>query len=97
MLLQGVRVMVAVAEKKKKVEGLVAESVGERWTTSIDQNIKDTCLQGGLNVRYRRGWYWKMEDIEQAKLTDCHRDLLRQFEVKAGLVIPIVVADIESI
>ncbi len=30
MLLQGVRVMVAVAEKKKKVEGLVAESVGEQ-------------------------------------------------------------------
>ena len=76
---------------------VVAESVGERWTTSIDQNIKDTCLQGGLNVRYRRGWYWKMEDIEQARLTDCHRDLLRQFEVKAGLVIPIVVADIESV
>jgi len=76
---------------------VVAESVGEKWTASIDQNIKDTCLQGGLNVRYRRGWYWKMEDIDQARLTDCHQDLLKQFEVKASLVIPIIVAEIESV
>ncbi len=76
---------------------VVAESVGEKWTASIDQNIKDSCLQGGLNVRYRRGWYWAMEDIDQARLTDCHQDLLKQFEVKASLVIPIIVAEIESV
>lgn len=76
---------------------VAAESVGERWTASIDQNIKDTCLQGGLNVRYRRGWYWAMEDIDQARLTDCHQALLKQFEVKASLVIPIIVAEIEAV
>ncbi|MEB3122139.1 MAG: PAS domain S-box protein [Snowella sp.] len=76
---------------------VVAESVGERWTASIDQTIKDTCLQGGLNVRYHRGWYWKVEDIDQARLTDCHRELLSQFEVKAALVIPIIVSEIESV
>lgn len=76
---------------------VVAESVGERWTAAIDQNIKDTCLQGGLNIRYRRGWHWAMEDIDQAQLQVCHQDLLKQFQVKASLVIPIVVAEIESV
>ena len=76
---------------------IVSESVGEGWTATINENIHDTCLQGGLNIRYRQGWYWAMENIEKAGLTDCHRELLARFEVKSNLVLPILVADVEPI
>ena len=76
---------------------IVSESVGEGWTATINENIHDTCLQGGLNIRYRQGWYWAMENIERAGLTDCHRELLARFEVKSNLVLPILVADVEPI
>ena len=76
---------------------IVSESVGEGWTATINQNIQDTCFQGGLNIRYRRGWHWAMENINKAGLTDCHRELLARFEVKSNLVLPILVADVEPI
>ncbi|MEB3309797.1 MAG: PAS domain S-box protein [Snowella sp.] len=75
---------------------VIAESVQAGWTASIHCNIQDTCFQGGLPYRYRQGWVWTAKDIETANLTDCHRNLLRQFEVKANLVVPILVADIET-
>ncbi len=75
---------------------IIAESVQEAWTSAINRNIHDTCFQGGLPNRYRQGWFWAVNNIENADLAVCHRNLLRQFEVKANLVVPIIVADIET-
>jgi len=69
---------------------VVAESVGKEWTPSLHQNIQDTCFQNGGVTRYHKGYRWSVNDIQAANLTECHRQLLERFEVKANLVVPII-------
>lgn len=70
---------------------VVAESVLPGWTVSLGQNITDTCFQQGAGAAYRQGKTRAINNIEQAGLTDCHVQLLAQFQVKANLVVPILV------
>ncbi|MBD2664395.1 signal transduction histidine kinase [Richelia sinica FACHB-800] len=72
---------------------IVAESVLPGWSTSIDVQIQDTCFQERVKINhdYRHGKKRAIDNIYQAGLTDCHIHLLEQFEVKANLVVPILV------
>ncbi|NEQ36112.1 MAG: GAF domain-containing protein [Okeania sp. SIO3I5] len=81
------------ANKSGKV---VAESVGEEWTPSLHQKIQDTCFQSCEVTRYQKGDHWSVNDIQTANLTECHRQLLEEFEVKANLVMPIFCAQAQN-
>ncbi|MBD2203471.1 PAS domain S-box protein [Calothrix sp. FACHB-1219] len=70
---------------------VVSESVLPGWTVSLAQQIQDTCFQRGAGVEYRQGKTRAINNIYEAGLTDCHIQLLEQFEVKANLVVPILV------
>lgn len=70
---------------------VAAESILEGWTPTIGKHIIDTCLQRGDGWHYQTGHWWAIDDIDAANLTDCHRALLKQFEVKANLALPILV------
>ncbi len=70
-----------------------AESVLPGWTVALGQQILDTCFQKGAGSDYRQGKKRAIEDIYQAGLTNCHLQLLEQFEVKANLVVPILVKE----
>ncbi|MEC4817127.1 MAG: PAS domain-containing protein [Scytonema sp. PMC 1069.18] len=72
---------------------IVAESVLPGWTVAQGVQIQDTCFQRGAGADYRQGKKRAIDDIYQAGLTNCHLRLLEQFEVKANLVVPILVAD----
>jgi PAS domain S-box-containing protein len=72
---------------------IVAESVLPGWTVAMGVQIQDTYFQGGDGADYRQGKKRAIDDIYQAGLTDCHLRLLEQFEVKANLVVPILVAN----
>ncbi|MCC5639846.1 PAS domain S-box protein [Nostoc sp. CHAB 5844] len=69
---------------------VVAESVESGWTKSIGVQIEDTCFQTGAGVEYYQGRKRAIANIYEAGLTDCHIQLLEQFEVKANLVVPIL-------
>ncbi len=69
---------------------VVAESVVNGWTASIDAQIVDTCFQTGGGKEYYQGHKRAIANIYQAGLTECHINLLEQFEVKANLVVPIL-------
>jgi PAS domain S-box-containing protein len=70
---------------------IVAESVGTGWTTSLGKQIIDTCFQQGSAVKqYCQGQKRAIANIYQAGLTPCHIELLEQFQVKANLVVPIL-------
>jgi two-component sensor histidine kinase len=69
---------------------IMAESVLPEWTISLDQDIQDTCFQAGEISSYHQGHKRAISNIYQAGLTDCHIQLLEQFEVKANLVVPIL-------
>ncbi|MBW4522054.1 MAG: PAS domain S-box protein [Scytolyngbya sp. HA4215-MV1] len=70
---------------------VVAESVQPNWTVSLHALIEDTCFQRTAGENYAHGKKRAIENIYQAGLTPCHIQLLEQFEVKANLVVPILV------
>ncbi|WP_413171449.1 PAS domain S-box protein [Anabaena azotica] len=70
---------------------IVAESVLSGWRASLGMQIQDSCFQQGAGKDYHQGKKRAIDDIYQAGLTDCHLQLLEQFEVKANLVVPIIV------
>ncbi|MEH1946353.1 MAG: PAS domain S-box protein [Nostoc sp.] len=72
---------------------IVAESVLPGWTVALGKEILDTCFQQGAGSDYRQGKKRAIDDIYQAGLTNCHLQLLEQFEVKANLVVPILVKE----
>ncbi|MEH2060288.1 MAG: PAS domain S-box protein [Nostoc sp.] len=69
---------------------IMAESVEPRWTASLGVEIHDTCFQTGAGVEYYQGRKRAIANIYEAGLTDCHIRLLERFEVKANLVVPIL-------
>jgi PAS domain S-box-containing protein len=70
---------------------IVAESVLPGWKVALGCHIPDTCFQQGAGAEYHQGKKRAIDDIYQAGLTKCHLQLLEQFEVKANLVVPILV------
>lgn len=68
---------------------VVAESVGEQWLPSLNVVIEDTCFRKNRAQDYHQGRISAIDNIETAPLSDCHRDLLRRFQVQANLVLPI--------
>lgn len=69
---------------------IVAESVENGWTACIGVEIKDTCFQTGTGLECYQGRNKAIANIYEAGLTDCHIKMLEQFEVKASLVVPIL-------
>jgi len=72
---------------------IVAEAVLPEWLDSLHTQIEDTCFQGNLGGDYRLGKTRAIADIHAAGLTDCHIQLLERFQVKANLVVPLLITD----
>lgn len=70
---------------------IVAESVLSPWTVSLGSQVKDTYFQQEGATAYLQGRKQIVEDVEQAGLTECHLQFLQALEVKAILVVPILV------
>ncbi|MEH2208518.1 MAG: PAS domain S-box protein [Nostoc sp.] len=75
---------------------IVAESVLPEWTPIFGLEIEDTCFQENRGGEYRRGKIWAATNIYKAGLSDCHIQLLERFQVKANLVVPILLENKES-
>ncbi len=89
-LLQTDRVLVYQFDPDWRGE-IIAESVENGWTPTMGQQIQDTCFQNGVGREiYVQGNKRAIADIYSAGLKTCHIQLLEQFEVKANLVVPIL-------
>ncbi|MBD2461224.1 PAS domain S-box protein [Oscillatoria sp. FACHB-1407] len=75
---------------------IVAEAVTPKWRTSLGAQIRDTCFYDGAGDAYRYGRTRAINNIYTAGLTSCHLQLLEQFDVKANLVVPIVLMSEET-
>lgn len=69
---------------------VVVESVGEGWVKSIGQNIHDPCFGESMVVPYQHGRISNIEDIYTAGLEQCFIDLLKHYQVRADVVVPIL-------
>jgi hypothetical protein len=56
----------------------------------LGEKIDDPCFSQEYQEKYRQGRVSTIVDIEQAEIQECHANLLKQFRVKANLVVPII-------
>lgn len=69
----------------------VAESVAQGWDSLLDTTprVVDTYLQDTRGGRYRYQETFTVNDIYNAGYTDCHIELLEQFQANAYAIAPI--------
>ncbi|PZU96133.1 MAG: hypothetical protein DCE90_10320 [Pseudanabaena sp.] len=72
---------------------VVAESVLHPWKACLNQRIDEFCFQGNLGGKYEDGRVFATSDIYRANLTECHLQLMEQFQVRANLVLPILITN----
>ncbi|BBC22389.1 GAF domain-containing protein [Pseudanabaena sp. ABRG5-3] len=68
----------------------VAETVGDGFSSAMAVHIHDHCFGENYAAAYAQGRMQVVNDIDNAGLADCHRDVLAQFQVRANLVIPLL-------
>lgn len=70
---------------------IVAESVIAPWKSCLDLTLKDPCFQAQKGGIYKSGQSRVIADIYNDNLSDCHINMLEQFQVRANIVVPILV------
>ncbi|MEH2183336.1 PAS domain S-box protein [Nostoc sp.] len=82
---------VLVYQFTHQIQGcVVAESILPQWTPIFGLEIEATCFQKNHGEEYHQGKIWAATNIYEAGLSDSHIQLLEQFQVKANLVVPIL-------
>jgi PAS domain S-box-containing protein len=72
---------------------VVAESVADGWKTTLDEQITDSCLQQHPNLLSHPSQPIVTNDIYKAGYTECHIQLLEEYQVKANISVPIQLTD----
>ncbi|NMF59004.1 response regulator [Pseudanabaena yagii] len=75
---------------------IVAEDIIAPWQPCLNVQVEDTCFRDNLGGAYRDGKFFVANDIYQANLTDCHLQLLERFQVRANLVVPILLPNADQ-
>ena len=69
---------------------IVVESVGSGWTPILGTKINDCYFAQTYGKLYRNGRIQATFDIYAAGLSQCHIELLEQFQIRATLVVPVL-------
>ncbi len=69
---------------------VVAEALASGWRSLLGQTIQDEYFAAHMVEPYRNGRIQVTHDIADGSLTPCHAELLRQIQVQAIVVVPIV-------
>lgn len=68
----------------------VSEDVDPAFASAMAQKIHDHCFGDQFAVHYEHGRVQNVTDIYDAGLSDCHLQVLAQFQVRANLVVPLL-------
>ncbi|BAY07032.1 GAF domain-containing protein [Calothrix sp. NIES-2098] len=71
----------------------VSEDVDPAFPSAMAQRIHDHCFGEQFAVHYQQGRIQAVADIHTAGLSDCHVQVLAQFEIRANLVLPLLQSD----
>lgn len=71
----------------------VSEDVQEGFSQTVGNQICDRCFGEGYASEYNQGKIQAVADIYQADLSECHINILEQFQVRAELVVPLQKGD----
>jgi signal transduction histidine kinase/DNA-binding NarL/FixJ family response regulator len=78
---------------------IIAEAVLPQWTSVFGCRIEDNCFQGEQShqlEKYLQGRKMVLADIESANLETCYARMLKDLQVKANLVVPILFRDVSN-
>lgn len=68
----------------------VSEDVDPDFSSAMAQKIHDHCFGDQFAIHYQQGRVQAVADIYDAGLSDCHIDVLSQFQVRANLAVPLL-------
>ncbi len=68
----------------------VAENVLPQYDSAMDIKVTDRCFAEDYAIAYEQGRIQVLSDINQADLQDCHSDILKRFQVKSQIIMPLV-------
>ena len=69
---------------------IAVESVAADTMPILGIDINDSCCREGYVSFYQQGHLRAIDNIYTAGISECHINLLRQFEIKANLVVPLL-------
>ncbi|MGB2925299.1 MAG: ATP-binding protein [Limnothrix sp.] len=72
----------------------VAESVVKGYPSAIANPVKDNCFGKEYAEGYKNGRIQAVGDIYNAGLSDCHIDVLAQFQIRANLIVPLRIKNV---
>ena len=75
---------------------IIAESVGEKCTPILGQLVNDPCFREKWIENYSLGRISTIEDIYAQPTEFCYLELLQRFQVRANLVVPILIRKSEK-
>ena len=68
----------------------VSESVAPEFDSVLFAKIEDHCFGDRFAMEYQKGRIQALSDIEQAELEPCHLKLLKEFQVRAQIIAPLI-------
>ncbi|MDJ1168881.1 ATP-binding protein [Roseofilum sp. BLCC_M154] len=69
---------------------VICEDVRAPWKPATSIQVYDRCFGEEFADQYLKGRISAIPDIYAPQISDCHRDILAQFQVRANLVAPLV-------
>jgi len=73
---------------------IVAESVVESQLSILERNIKSACFSDSCQEKFLNRQVHAIPDLNRTKLEHCYRKFLEGLQVKANLVVPILIEEI---
>lgn len=68
----------------------VSEDVASGFFSAMAAKVYDHCFGSQFAVHYAKGRVQAVADIYSAGLSDCHIQILEQFQVRANLIVPVL-------
>ncbi|OAB60020.1 hypothetical protein AY600_15405 [Phormidium willei BDU 130791] len=78
------------ANSNHEIGTFIAENVKEGYPSVMVQKVRDRCFGENYTSLYQQGKVYAVADIDVAEISECHRDILRRFQVRANLVVPLI-------
>ncbi|MEA5509130.1 GAF domain-containing protein [Crocosphaera sp. UHCC 0190] len=69
---------------------LVSEDVAAEYISALTAQVEDNCFARHSAPYYQQSHVCTINDVEKADLSDCYRDILAQFQVRANIVAPLL-------
>ncbi|MEG4058166.1 MULTISPECIES: PAS domain S-box protein [unclassified Microcoleus] len=69
---------------------VVSEDVLPQYSPSLGSRVRDNCFGEQFAANYTKGYVQAVTDIYKARLSPCHLKILKRFQIRANLVVPLL-------